>query len=87
MDLKSDLTMAIYVLIRKLEESVDHVTYEFGPNESDVGLIRIAKETGVTEVVTEVPGGEGLSYAACASSKLRKHWREGPLPDKTCFAS
>ncbi|QDV71924.1 hypothetical protein [Botrimarina mediterranea] len=79
--------MAIYVGIWKINEDDQYATYEFGPNEDRVGVVRVAKEDGSTEVITEVPDDEKRAYSPCARRKLLLHWRKQEFPDKTCFAS
>lgn len=79
--------MAIYVGIRKIEEDAEYVTYEFGPNEERVGSIRLTKEDGQMEVISEVPDDDKRAYSPCAKRKLLLHWRKQEFPEKTCFAS
>ena len=50
------------------------------------GLIKIAKRTGETHVVEFAEGDKGL-HAQWAAAALRKHWKKGEFPDKTCWAS
>ena len=79
--------MAVYVGIRKVEETDDDATYEYGPDDDRVGRIKVLKQSGDMEVLSEVPGDEKGTFSMRAGRKLLLHWREGEFPEKTCFAS
>lgn len=79
--------MAIYVGMWKIDEDDKYAMYEFGPSEVRVGVIRVNKEDGSTEVISEVPDDDKRAYSSCANRKLLLHWRKQEFPDQTCFAS
>ncbi len=77
--------MAVYVGIRKLEEDSASATYAFGLRDPFDGRLRISKETGEVEVIREDP--LSVRSARYAARKVFVHWRDGELPDATCWAS
>lgn len=79
--------MAIYVAIWKISETDKHAVYEYGPSEDRAGQLQVEKDTGEISIIADVPGDERGVYAPCAQRKLLKHWRDGQLPDRTCWAS
>lgn len=79
--------MAIYVGIRKICEDSQFATYEFGPDEQHVGTLRIAKDTGAVEILSEVPGDEPPKFSPRAKRKLATHFHRREFPDRTCWAS
>lgn len=50
------------------------------------GKIRINKRTGIIDIIEYAEGDNGM-YVQRAIWALMKHWRQGKLPDKTCWAS
>ena len=50
------------------------------------GKIRINKKTGEVQVIELAEGDNGM-YAQRAAAALRRDWRRGEYPDKTCWAS
>jgi hypothetical protein len=81
------LTVAIYILIRKTDESDEFATYEFGPSEDRCGALRVTKASGETVVLAEVPGDEKSTYSLRACRKIYLHWKAGEFPDRTCWAA
>ena len=79
--------MAVYVGIRKVASGDQFVEYEFGPNEEQVGLLRISKATGETDVLQAVPGDDQGTYSIMATRKVVQHYQKGEFPEKTCWAS
>ena len=50
------------------------------------GVIKINKQTGEIDVVELAEGDKG-SHVQRAAAALKKHWKKGEFPDKTCWAS
>jgi len=79
--------MAFYIEIEKVSETVYEAIYEYSDTEAGKGRLRIDKGSGeVTEVVAAPGDSKGHRFQR-SSVKVRRHWKEGPLPDKTCWAS
>lgn len=79
--------MAIYVGIQKIDEDDSFATYQYGPNEERVGQVKICKESGEIEILSEVPDDDKQQFSMCAVRRLTLHFRENEFPDKTCFAA
>lgn len=79
--------MAIYVGIKKLSSDDEFVEYSFGPNEEEVGRLRVNKSSGKIDILDEVPGDESRKYSTRAARKITLHYRKDEFPDVTCFAS
>jgi hypothetical protein len=47
--------MARYVLILKEAEDESFVSYKFGPNEAQMGLLQLNKETGEVKEIIPAP--------------------------------
>jgi hypothetical protein len=79
--------MAVYIALRKVEETTEFATYEYGPDEVRVGRIRVLKQSGDMEVLSEVPGDDKRTFSPRAGRKLLLHWRAGEYPETTYWAS
>lgn len=79
--------MAFYIEIDKISETGDVAIYEFSDTETGKGRLRLDKASGdVTEVVAAPGDAQGRRFQR-AAVKVVRHWKEGQLPDKTCWAS
>lgn len=79
--------MAFYIEIDKISETVDEAIYEYSDTETGAGRLRLDKASGdVTESVA-APGDTRGHRFQRAAVKIVRHWKEEPLPDKTCWAS
>jgi hypothetical protein len=79
--------MAIYIAIRKIDESESGATYSFGLAEGSIGRIEIDKATGQVRVIEQAPNDESSRISSRAVHKLRQHWEKGEYPASTCWAS
>ncbi len=80
--------MAIYVGIKRVNSNDEYAEYSFGPNDDELGRLRINKHSGEIEVLEEVAGDETKrKYSVCAIRKLTLHFRSNEFPEVTCFAS
>lgn len=79
--------MAIYVGIKRLSVNEEFAEYSFGPNDEEVGRLRINKRSGEIEVLEEVAGDDSKKYSVRAARKLLLHFRVNEFPEVTCFAS
>jgi hypothetical protein len=79
--------MALYVLLVKESEDDQSVVYLFGPNEDQLGRLRINKNNGAVEELTPVPTDNAKKFFMPAAVKIRQHWRNNLFPDKTSHAS
>jgi len=87
--------------LRRDVETEDYADYFFSSSVTDkdprftsrsmivghnVGLFRINKATGETELLYPMPEDEGERRYHSAASTIRKHWRGGKLPEMAMFA-
>ena len=79
--------MAFYIKIDKISETVDEAIYEFSDTETGTGRLRLDKVSGYVTEVVAAPGDSRGHRFQRAAVKVVRHWREGPLPGKTCWAS
>lgn len=79
--------MAFYIEIDKISKTGDETIYEFSETETGKGRLRLDIASGdVTEVVAALGDAQGRRFKR-AAVKVVRHWKEGQLPDKTCWAS
>ena len=79
--------MAIYVAIRKEEETLNGFVYRYVVADGSVGRLEISKLDGSSRPIEIASGdGEGRSFAL-ASRKLLIHFQTGEFPNETCWAS
>lgn len=79
--------MAFCIEIEKISETVNETIYEFFDMATGKGRLRLDKASGeVTEVAAAPGDGQGHRFQRAAVKVLR-HWKEGQLPEKTCWAS
>lgn len=79
--------MAFYIEIDKISENVDEAIYEFSDTEAGKGRLRLDKASGDVMEVVAAPGDVHGRRFQRAAVKVVGHWKEGQLPDKTCWAS
>jgi hypothetical protein len=79
--------MAIYIAIRKIDENANTVDYTFGLSEGADGRLRLDKVSGQVSLLQAAPGDHQNRFYGRAAHKVRKHWEDGEIPDKTCWAS
>jgi len=77
--------MAFYILIDKISETDGDVHYRFYDTAfpSEVGELRLDKRTETVEMTkaTREP------FFRRAATKIARHFRDGDLPERTCWAS
>lgn len=79
--------MAIYIPIRKTDETESFVEYSFSSNDRTAGMLRIDKESGNVELIDQAEGDDDLRFFSCAAHVVKRNWRAGRYPDSTCWAS
>lgn len=81
--------MALYVLILKEAEDEFSVTYKFGPDENNMGLLQVSKDTGEAKelVPVPIPRNNPKFYFTPAAMKLYQWWQKGDFPERTSWAS
>jgi len=79
--------MAIYISIRKVSESKEFAKYTFSTTDGREGVLSLSKDDGSVVLLTPMPGDVKKDYFARASHKIKKHWENGDLPEKTSWAS
>ncbi len=79
--------MAIYIEIEKLKEIGDSVQYRFSLLDECSGILSINKDSGDVSLIEPLPNNKGEKHYARAAYKVKKHWNNGSLSDKTCWAS
>jgi hypothetical protein len=78
--------MAFHITITKTSEEATLARYRF-EGDGRVGSLTISKVTAEIARDGAVGGDDGGLYFSSAAAKLRKHWQEGLLPDRTEWAS
>lgn len=79
--------MAFYILLLKESENKEQVTYKFGPNENQAGLLRLDKITGLVEEIEPPPVNNSSAFFHRAGAKIHLCWKQGKFPEKTSWAS
>ena len=79
--------VAIYIPIRKIEETEAYVDYSFKDALGHEGIVRIDKLSGDFQPLKDLPGSRSVEYLARVVYKLQKHWSNGEFPDATCWAA
>ncbi|KRG76312.1 hypothetical protein ABB30_09965 [Stenotrophomonas ginsengisoli] len=77
--------MAFYILIDKVLETESEALYRFydTAHPDEVGELRLDKTSETIEMTK--PSRE--VFFNRAATKIARHFREGSLPDSTCWAS
>ena len=79
--------MAIYLDIQKTSENGDAVSYLYRTTDNREGEFQINKISGEIRLKRLAPGDEEENLFRRAAHKITKHFREGRLPETTCWAS
>ncbi len=79
--------MAFYLIILKKDEDTEKVTYYFGPNKENLGLLELDKTNGEVKEIKPAPTDDFSYLFPRAATKIRSHWKNGYFPDETCWAS
>jgi hypothetical protein len=79
--------MAFYVLLLKESENDLKVIYRFGPNEEKLGRLQLDKLTGEIKEIEPAPTHNSSALFPRAAAKIYRHWKEGILPEESCWAS
>ena len=77
--------MAFYILIDKISETESEAFYRFYDTgyPDEIGELRLDKATETIEMTK--PSRE--AFFNRASTKIARHFRDGSLPESTCWAS
>jgi hypothetical protein len=79
--------MAFYIVIKKINETNETVSYEYSDEQTGRGQLRLAKASGdVTEII-HAPGDNSGRRFQRAAMKIAQHWKAGEFPEETCWAS
>ncbi len=79
--------MAIYIEIEKVKDVNDSVEYKFGLLNDNYGVLTINKTSGEVIMLEPMESDKKKNHFARAAHKVKQHWKEGKLPNKTCWAS
>jgi hypothetical protein len=79
--------MAIYIAIRKIEETENTVSFSYSSVESQLGAVKLCKSSGEVSLAEPAPNDAQGRLFSRVAFKLKKHWEKGEFPDKTCWAS
>ena len=79
--------MAFYVILLKESENEEQVIYKFGPNENQIGILRIDKATGLVGELKPTPINNSSAFFHRAAAKIHLCWKQGKFPEKTSWAS
>ena len=82
--------MAVYMIMKKIEETEEKVVYYFGPNEEYMGILEYNKAKGKVYVLKEVNDetGKNTAYARWATQKIARilHKENGVFKDTVIIA-
>ena len=79
--------MAFYVILIKVNEDEQGVTYKFGSDSEHLGKIYLDKHQGSFQEIEAIESEKYQDILVRAEVKLRQHWKAGNFPDRTCWAS
>ena len=79
--------MAFYVMLIKVNEDEQGVTYSFGSDSEHLGKIHLDKHQGTIQEIEPINSENYQHLLVRAEVKLRQHWKAGNFPDHTCWAS
>lgn len=79
--------MAVYLDIKKSAETAQIVEYTYATTDQRKGRFTIDRQSGETKLIDCADGEAEESLYQRASFKIKKAWKEGNLPDFTCWAS
>lgn len=78
--------MAIYIAMWKVDETDGEVTYAFGPDDAEVGRVRLTKASGTIEVL-DLPEDRREFYLSRVGRVLAHHHAGGDYPQNTCYSA
>jgi hypothetical protein len=81
------MTMAIYVILKKISETDESVEYSFGKGDNSDGLILLCKITGKSVIARPMQGDDKNNYSVRAQVKISQHWKSGEFPSESCYAT
>ena len=79
--------MAFYIILPKEHENNINVTYRFGTNEKELGLLKLDKKTGEIVEIQPTPINNSSALFFRAATKARSYWKSKTFPEQTCWAS
>lgn len=79
--------MAFYVMLVKVNEDDQGVTYNFGTDPEHLGKVHLDKDNGKIQEIEAINIENYQHIFTRAVIKLRQHWKAGNFPDHTCWAS
>lgn len=79
--------MAIYIQIRKVEETESEVVYAFGSSEALVGKILLHKHSGSTKLLEIATPDRAQFYLSRVERVLIRNHERGEYPQETCYAA
>jgi hypothetical protein len=79
--------MGLLIDIKKTHESRLEVFYAFSTSLGNAGEVSINKQTGEFYIISEPDKDVDSKLAIRVGVKLMQHWRNGQLPEQTCWAS
>jgi hypothetical protein len=79
--------MAFYVMLIKVNEDEQGVTYNFGSDSEHLGKIHLDKNNGSIEEIEPINSENSQHILTRAGVKLRQHWKSGIFPEHSCWAS
>jgi len=79
--------MAIYISIEKVSETAEIAEFRFSSDGKRFGRLSLDKHSGESVLLEPEPNDETEFAFRRAARKIFLHWREGRLPDKTCWAA
>lgn len=79
--------MATYIEIDKISEDEYFALFSYRDENGRLGQIKLDKRLGKTTLIEAAVGDEVGGLYTRASYKILEHWRDGKLPDSTCWAS
>ena len=79
--------MAFYVMLIKVNEDEQGVTYHFGSNSEHLGKVHLDKQNGTIQEIETINSENYQHLLTRAGVKLRQHWKSGNFPEHSCWAS
>lgn len=79
--------MAFYVMLVKVNEDEQGVTYNFGTDPEHLGKVYLDKHDGKIQEIEAINIENYQHIFTRAVIKLHQHWKSGNFPDHTCWAS
>lgn len=79
--------MAFYIDLDKVEHTEEYVRYKYYNRTDNMGIIELNFTTGKFKAIIAAPDDPNGYMFERAAMKIVKHWKQGELPEKTCWAS